>query len=209
MPTPLLLPGRTVEMLPPWPISVAVVIDATTGTDEDGPQYAVRLLNGEQKIAGADQVRPVNPDRPTLAHDQLIAAALGEQLATRDGRLADYQRGWNDGRSIYNDVARDMLRNVDQRVFAAKHARCAYTYLVDATDLRKANQSAYEDGDNVIACAFYPDGPDTIYCAVHHPLVQAGDRGSIYRLPGDGVAPTAPGLAACTGHTVAPIQVHQ
>jgi hypothetical protein len=182
----LTLPGRTVEVemsdalaggRPYW--LRGIVIDVTldgvaTVLMDDGAGHV-----SEQCTA----LRPVNPDRPTLAHDDLIAGALGVQLAERAGpeAFAGFHRGHNDGRIAFTEAAREMLRQIDVRALVAKHQRCGFTYVIDPRGNRHTDPGVWNPGDQLVECAFYVDGPGTIFCGAHLPGVKAGtDRSSIF-----------------------------
>lgn len=134
------------------------------------------------------ELTAVNPDRPTIARDELFAGTLGEILAERAGvaALAGFHRGHNDGRIAFTEAAREVLRRLDQRATQAKHTGCGYSYVVDAEGIRRTGRARFDDGDRLITCTFHVDGPNTFYCGPHRADVDAGRPGSIYRPTPDG-----------------------
>jgi hypothetical protein len=173
------LPGRTVTD----DMNTGIVIDADTDT------CRVRWQpEGITERCAVAELRAVNPDRPMLAHDELYASALGEELARRTGpvALAGFHNGWNNGRISYTETARDMLRRLDERALELKQARCLYTYVVDPQGVRRADRGDFRDGDRLITCSFYADGPGSFgYCGAHCPGVKDGSAPSsiFYALP--------------------------
>lgn len=153
------------------------------------------------------ELAAANPDRPTLAHDGLFAATLGEILAERAGvaALAGIHQGHNNGRVSFTDAARDVLRRLDQRAAQAKHAGCGYSYVVDAVGVRRADRTRIDDGDRLITCTFFVDGPGTLYCGPHRGDVDAGNPGSIYRPTPDG-ADVPADCRAIVGEALSPFE---
>ena len=121
------------------------------------------------------ELTAVNPDRPSLAHDELYANELGRILAERAGRTCDWQ-GEPTRQVGWREAARDVLRRLDGRALAAKHARCPHTYVVDRDGARRDDPIGFEPGDRLVTCTFYGDGPGRFRCGPH-----ADDRGSIFQ----------------------------
>lgn len=197
------LPGRTVELTVHPHGERGIVVDVTT----DGQTCTVKFGEGALRLddfrdVPAFHLRAVTPDLPVLAHDTFIASALGEQLAKRNGvdSLAGFHRGHNDGRIAYTESARDLLREVDLRIFAAKHQRCHFTYVETADGVRRAERAEYQEGDRLVGCLFYVDGPSSTYCGAHLPGVANGtDRPSIFHA---GITPAETDAARGRGELV-------
>ena len=173
-----LLPGRTVT-----DGEATGVVTAAHGTDV----VTVRWEGTFTQRCAVTELRTVNPDRPTLAHDDLFAVTLGEILARRSGPnvLKGFRQGYNNGFVSFKETARDALRHLDEVAAEAGRAKCCYTYVVRPDGARRTE--GFEDGDRLIVCTFHVDGPNTLHCGPHRAMVLAGDRGSIY-------TPTPPDL---------------
>lgn len=178
--TTMYLPGRTVEVVGyGYGLQRAIVVDVDTA----GTSYTLRLDNGRFTTAEAQIMRAVHPDRAPLAHDQFIVSAFGEQLAARAGEkaLAGFHNGHNDGRIAYTEAARGMLAEIDRRAFAVKHSRCSFTFVEAPDGTQHTDPTLYNDGDHLVECDFYVDGPGTPYCGFHRVLVESGvARSSIF-----------------------------
>lgn len=178
------LPGRTVTD----GMSRGVIVQVV-----DGDFCTVQWSPGFTEQCPPADLAAVNPDRPSLSGDELFAATLGEELARRAGAeaLAGFHRGHNDGRVGYTEAARMVLARIDGRALTAKHSGCAYTYVVDPQGQRRANREGWADGDRLITCTFFVDGPDSLYCGPH----TNAEPGSIYM-------PTPPGMPIPGGLSV-------
>lgn len=177
----LFLPGRTVEVAGyAYGLQQAIVVDV----DAAGAVYSLRLDNGRFVTTAAVQdIRPVHPDRAPLAHDQFIVSALGEMLAARAGEkaLAGFHNGHNDGRIAYTESARGMLADIDRRAFGVKHSRCTFTFVEAPDGAQHTDPTIYNEGDRLVECDFYVDGPGTFYCGFHRVLVESGvARSSVF-----------------------------
>jgi hypothetical protein len=172
------LPGRTITD----GHSTGIVVEA------DADACTVRWPEGITERMPTASLRAVNPDRPTLAHDELFVSALGENLAQRSGAeaLAGFHQGWNNGRVAFTEAARRVLAGLDERALAAKHAACSYSYVVDPDGIRRQDRGEFLDGDRLVTCPFFADGPNSgLYCGAHYPgVVDGSNRSSIfYALP--------------------------
>lgn len=168
------LPGRSVTD------AVRSATGVVTAVNADGT-YGIKWDGGIlEPHAEADTFVPVHPDLPALAHIEMYASALGEELARLAGpdTLAAFNDGWNNGRVAYTETARDLLRRLDQRALKAKHARCLYTYVVDPAGVRREDRAEFRDGDRLVTCTFFGDGPGSAVCGPHRPEI-AG-RSSIF-----------------------------
>jgi hypothetical protein len=187
----LFLPGRSVEStVTPYGRRgvvvdvVAIAAPATTPGKSNifDPMYIV--VWGVDGVQGAESVpgpwlRAVNPDRPRLAHDDLYAQALGRIFARRSSREDDFD-GDPNRETGWREAARDALRELDAKAFEAKHAGCLYTYVVDPAGNRRPDPNDYVDGDTLICCPWYGDGPRRPNCAVHTAAWKRGERSSIF-----------------------------
>lgn len=177
----LYLPGRTVEIAGYGAgLQRAIVVDVDTA----GAVYTLRLDNGRFVTTGAVQdIRPVHPDRPTLSADQFVVSALGEKLAARAGEkaLGGFHNGHNDGRIAYTEAARGILADIDRSAFVVKHSRCGFNFVEAPDGSQHTDPTIYNDGDRLVECDFYVDGPGTFYCGFHRVLVESGvARSSIF-----------------------------
>jgi hypothetical protein len=170
-----------------------VVTDVDMAADRE---YTVRLnRDGSEHRLPESCLHATTPDRPRLAVGDFYAVALGEILAERAGpdALAGFHDGYNNGHIGFKEEAREILARLDARARKAAQARCWYTYVVDPDGVRREDRSAFEDGDRLIACPWFGDGPGASFCEPHTAMGRSGRRTSIfYATPDDfEVAPDA------------------
>jgi hypothetical protein len=181
----LYLPGRSVELIGQGRFGIVVDVDPTPVI----PKYTVQWSNGDFNDMTADVLRAVNPDRPALAYDEFVVAALGEKLAERAGAesLAGFHNGWNNGRVAYTEAARDILRDIDRRAFALKHQRCHFTYV--ETPVRDGAAIAPLAGDVWVDTSLRSDVHDD---GVHwHARLDGTGQVELYEPNGPGLIPAA------------------